>query len=438
MYIKRLIDEELLKWKSASERKPLLIRGARQVGKSTAVRELGRHFDFFIEVNFDEEPRLGGLFSAGLGVDELLDELTLLTQTDVIDGRTLLFLDEVQSCIPAISMLRYFYERRPQLHIVAAGSLLEFALAELPSFGVGRVRSMFMYPMSFNEFLGALGEESLAARVRDAHPQAPLSPLVHEKLTLCLKKFLIIGGMPEAVRSYAQKGDLLEVQRVLDDLVISIQADFVKYKKQVVFANVKAVFDSTVQQVGQKFKYASEIHSLQNTQVKPIIEMLELAGLVHRVTHSDCNGIPLGAETNPKKFKLLVFDTGIYQRILGLEVADLLLSDAVDVVNKGSIAELFVGLELLKTSDCYQRTSLYYWHRDALNSQAELDYVVQYGDQIVPIEVKAGTKGAMRSMWRFMEEKKAARGIRLSLEPFGTFQNIDAIPLYAVKLVTSS
>lgn len=433
MYIKRRIDEELLKWKSASERKPLLVRGARQVGKSTAVRELGRHFDFVIEVNFDEQPQLSELFSSGLGVDELLDELALLTQTKVVDGRTLLFLDEVQSCIPAISMLRYFYERRPHLHVVAAGSLLEFALAELPSFGVGRVRSLFMYPFSFNEFLGAVGEEPLAARVRDSGPQAPLSPLVHEKLTRYLKKFLIIGGMPEAVRSYAHKGDLLEVQRVLDDLVISIQADFVKYKKSSSPANVTAVFESMVQQVGQKFKYASEVHSLRAAQVRHIIDLLEMAGLVHRVTHSDCNGIPLGAETNPKRFKLLVLDTGIYQRILGLDAANLLLRDAVDVVNKGSIAELFVGLELLKTSDCYQKTSLYYWHRDALNSQAEVDYVVQQGDQLVPIEVKAGTKGAMRSMWRFMDEKNAARGIRLSLEPFGTYQNVDAIPLYAVE-----
>lgn len=432
MYIKRKIDTELLEWMSSPERKPLLIRGARQVGKSTAVRELAKHFTNYIEVNFDESPTLNQLFSNGLGVDELLDELALITRTEISDGRTLLFLDEVQSCIPAISMLRYFYERRPNLHVIAAGSLLEFALAELPSFGVGRVRSLFMYPLSFHEFLGAVGEEALAARVSDLTHQRPLSPLIHDKLCRYVKKFLIVGGMPEVVRQYAEGADLLEVQRILDDLVVSVQADFVKYKKQVAPRDIQSVFQSVVQQVGSKFKYASDAHSMRAAQVKQIIDLLELAGLVQRVSHSDCNGIPLGAEINPKKFKLLILDTGIYQRLLGLSVSDLLLNDAAEVVNKGSIAELFVGLELTKSVSCYQKASLYYWHREAQNSQAEVDYVVQHSDQILPIEVKAGTKGAMRSMWLFLEAKNIDRGIRLSLEPLAQYPSIEAYPLYAV------
>jgi predicted AAA+ superfamily ATPase len=158
-----------------------------------------------------------------------------------------------------------------------------------------------------------------------------------------------------------------------------------------------------------------------------------MAGLVHRVTHSSSNGIPIGAETNPKKTKLLIFDTGIYQRILGLDVASLLLKDDIEVVNKGNIAELFVGLELMKSNDCYERSALYYWHREAKNSQAEVDYVIQNQETIVPIEVKAGTKGAMQSMFLFMEEKKSKRGVRLSLENFSHYDHVQVMPLYAVS-----
>jgi predicted AAA+ superfamily ATPase len=163
-----------------------------------------------------------------------------------------------------------------------------------------------------------------------------------------------------------------------------------------------------------------------------------MAGLVHRVTHSSSNGIPIGAEANPKKTKLLIFDTGIYQRILGLDVASLLLKDDIEVVNKGNIAELFVGLELLKSNDCYERTALYYWHREAKNSQAEVDYVIQNQYAIVPIEVKAGTKGAMQSMFLFMDEKKSDWGVRLSLENFTEFDSVKVMPLYAVSNLNST
>ena len=239
--------------------------------------------------------------------------------------------------------------------------------------------------------------------------------------------------MPQAVQTYVAKGDLLEVQRILDDLIIAIQADFVKYKKKIPPASIKAVFESIVNQVGTKYKYTNNFTSLNNVAIKQVIDLLEMAGLVYPVTHSSSNGIPLGAEINGKKTKLLIFDTGIYQRILGLKVADLLLNDDVEVINKGNIAELFVGLELLKSSHCYERTGLYYWHREAKNSQAEVDYVIQHQEFIVPIEVKAGTKGAMQSMYLFMEEKKSTFGIRVSLENFSEFEKGKVIPLYAVS-----
>lgn len=171
MYIERKIDTELMEWFRTPSRKPLLVRGARQVGKSTAIRNFAKHFDYFIEINFDEQPLYQQLFEKTSDVHDVLEQLAIITQTEIIEGKTLLFLDEIQACLPAISKLRYFYEKKPNLHVIAAGSLLEFALAELPSFGVGRVRSLFMYPFSFIEFLGALNENRLVNMLQQSNPQ---------------------------------------------------------------------------------------------------------------------------------------------------------------------------------------------------------------------------------------------------------------------------
>jgi hypothetical protein len=437
MYLKRHIDKALLDWKESPSRKPLLIRGARQVGKSSAVRNLSKHFEHFVEINFDEKPEYQRLFESASDIDDLIEQLSILTGTKIIEGKTLVFLDEIQASLAAISKLRYFYEKKPNLHVIAAGSLLEFALSALPSFGVGRVRSMFMYPFSFNEFLGALNEDSLVNAMTVSNSAIPLNPLIHEKIKTYFKKFLIIGGMPQAVQTYVVQGDLLEVQRILDDLIIALQADFVKYKKQVEPSAIKSVFDSVVMQVGARFKYSNDFLSLTNPMVKQVVDLLEMAGLIYKVTHSSCNGLPIGAEANPKKVKLLIFDTGIYQRILGLDIASLLLKDDVEIVNKGNIAELFVGLEMIKSGDSYQRSGLHYWHRESKSSQAEVDYVVQNQTSIVPVEVKAGTKGAMQSMYLFMDEKKSKWGVRTSLENFGEFDQVKVIPLYAISVLNT-
>lgn len=435
MYLERKIDSDLEIWKQLPIRKPLMIRGARQVGKSSAVKNLATKFKYFVEINFDENPSYSTIFEKDLDPISICEQLSVITNTPIVAGETLLFFDEVQSCIPAISSLRYFYEKMPHLHLIAAGSLLEFALSEIPSFGVGRVRSIFMYPLSFEEFLLANKENGLLEVLNNATTQKGLSEIVHQKIKTYLKKFLIIGGMPEVVKSYISKGDMLETQRILDDLILSIQADFAKYKNRVNPARIREVFNAVVQQVGTKFSYSYPNSTLSNVQIKEALTLLEMAGLVYYVTHSASNGIPVGAEINPKKRKILLFDTGIFQRILGLNIAQLLIEDDFNIINKGNIAELFVGLELIKNTSCYEKTHLYYWQRESKNSQAEVDYVIQKQDKIIPIEVKAGTKGAMQSMYLFLEEKKSDFGMRLSLENFSEMDKTKIYPLYAVKNV---
>ena len=435
MYTNRVIDIELLQWKNSEARKPLLIRGARQVGKSSSVRNLAKNFTHFIEINFDKNPEYRTIFENSLSPNSICEQLELITNTPIKDGETLLFFDEIQTSIKAISSLRYFYEERPHLHLIAAGSLLEFAMAEIPSFGVGRVRSMFMYPFSFEEFLMANNELGLLKTVQKANAQTPIFEMAHAKLKSYLKKFLIIGGMPEAVLSYVNNGNLLEVQRVLDDLIIAMEADFPKYKNNIPSSRIREVFSTVVQQVGNKFVYNYPDSSLNNLQIKEVLELLKMAGLIYFTTHSASNGIPLGAELNTKKRKIIPFDTGIFQRIIGLDLGSLLLEDDFSLINKGNIAEVFVGLELLKNTSCYEVGNLFYWQREAKSSQAEVDFVIQKGREIIPIEVKSGTKGAMQSMYKFLKEKQSAYGIRTSLENFGEIEKIKIIPLFAIGQV---
>lgn len=433
MYLTRLIDAELDQWRLSTQRKPLVLRGARQVGKSSAVRQLARHFTWFVEINLDEQPQYRRIFEGATNVQDLCALIAAATNTPVEADKTLLFLDEVQTCLPAISALRYFYEKMPALHVIAAGSLLEFALADLPSFGVGRVRSLFMYPFCFEEFLMAHREDLLLKALNNADPDRPLPDVLHDKLKFYLKRFLVIGGMPEVVSAYAVSNNLLEAQRVLDDLIVSLESDFAKYKQRIASARIREVFNAVVRQLGFKFSYAYPNATLNTQQIKEALELLRMAGLVYPVTHTAANGIPIGAEINIKYRKYLLFDTGIVQRILGLSISDLLLEDNFQTINKGAMAELHVGLELIKNASPYQPEALYYWQREARNSQAEVDYVLQQKTAIVPIEVKANTKGAMQSMHLFLEEKKANRGIRFSLENFGQMQQIAIYPLYAVQ-----
>jgi predicted AAA+ superfamily ATPase len=328
--------------------------------------------------------------------------------------------------------MRFFYEQYPELHLIAAGSLLEFALAELPSYGVGRVSSLFLYPFSFNEFLRAANADLLRKSIAEASPQQPLPEAIHTKALELYKQFLVLGGMPKVISSYFSGGDLLSSQRVLDSLISAYEDDFTKYKKRASPLLIRMVFRSVVEQNGQKFVYNKALPDANHLQVKDALELLTMAGMIIPVTHSAANGVPLGAEINPKMRKFIVFDSGIFQRILGLKLSDVLLKNDFESINKGALAELNVGLELVKSASCYQRQNLYYWHREAKSSNAEVDYLIQVDTQIVPIEVKAGTKGSMQSLKIFMDLKKSEKGIRVSQENFSTYQNIEVYPLYAI------
>ena len=436
-YINRKIDIELQKWAKEKNHKPLLLRGARQVGKSSSVKNLAKSFPYFLEVNFEKDGDAREVFltAGNLSPQSLCDKLSTIKNIPIIPGKTLLFFDEIQSCLPAISSLRFFYEDFPELHVVAAGSLLEFALQEITSFGVGRIRSLFMYPFSFSEFLNACGYELLRDAIQEANSDKPLHEAIHRKALEFLRIFLIIGGMPEVVATYTAEKDMFRCQKVLDDLIITLHADFVKYKQRVPLLQISTVFDMVTEQIGRKFVLSKTGQDYSRYQINQALGLLQMAGLVIPVIHTAATGLPLGAGINSGKQKMLLIDTGILQRLQGLHLSNILLKDDFDLVNKGGVAEMFAGLELLKTASPYTPLQLYYWQREKRNSHAEIDYIIQRGEKIIPIEVKSGTSGKMQSMHLFLKEKQLEYGIRTSLENFAQYDKIKVYPLYAVEYI---
>ncbi|MDR2424214.1 MAG: AAA family ATPase [Prevotellaceae bacterium] len=438
-YIKRHIDKSLEEWKNSALHKPLLLRGARQVGKSSSVRELGKQFEYFLEINFEnkDHKKAKKIFEHSSSPKIITDELYSMFGIPVEAEKTLLFLDEIQSCVDAISALRFFYEQMPELHVIAAGSLLEFALEELPSYGVGRITSRFMYPLSFGEYLGAIKMERLAETVKTASPKNPLSEALHHTALKHLINHIVIGGMPEVVAAYSRGETLAECMQILNDLMHTYYDDFAKYRKKTSALLLRRALKSIVEQTGSKFSYSEISRQERHETLKRSVELLVRAGLAYPQNMTGGNGIPLGAEVNQKFCRFLIFDTGIMLRILGEDISNILLGETLEQINKGDVAELFAGLELLKNTPANLSGELYYWQRNERGSHAEVDFLIQKNSKIIPVEVKSGTTGKMQSLHLFMKEKQSEYGVRTSLENFAEYDKIKVYPLYALGNLVS-
>lgn len=454
MYFERTIDKYLKEWAQKKDRKPVLLRGARQVGKSTVVRNLGKSFGNFVEINFERQPEYKELFTSNLIVERILPQISAISGQQIYAGKTLLFFDEIQLCPEAIMALRFFKEDMPELHVIAAGSLLEFALEELPTFGVGRIHSMFMYPMTFDEFLYANGENILVEARNQASADSPLPEPLHDKLVSIFRTYLLIGGMPEVVAKWVGTHDYLQCQELQDDLIISYEDDFPKYRKKVDSQLLRLTLRSAASQSTQKFSYSAVGGGYRIDEVKKALEMLILAGVCVPVIRTDANGLPLESGADMAYRKILIFDSGIMLRLLNMTLGDssgitteILTESASNLVNRGPLAELVAGLEMQRYHSPNLRQSLYYWLRDAKNSLAEIDYVVSFGKNVLPVEIKAGMRGGMKSLWIFMREKRLERGVRCSLENFGNIEysdeeanairSVTICPLYAMSMLTS-
>lgn len=451
MYIERHIDALLLEWKNSSRLKPLLLRGARQVGKSWAVKHLGEKFDYFVEVNFEKRPELLEVFQRTHDAHELVNVLSLFYNTPIEPGKTLLFLDEIQNSPEAIRSLWSFKEDIPELHVIAAGSLLEFALRDLPTFGVGRIRSLFVYPFSFDEFLAAEGKSAWVKAKSESSADKPLFTALYNDLVKHFRTFLMVGGMPASVAAWVSTHDYLQCQTELDDIQLTYYDDFAKYAKKVDPTLLRNTLQSVILQTGNKFTYSRVDGGYRAEEVKKALGLLSDAGIIKRVSHTAANGLPLGAEVNDRYRKYIYLDSGLLLRILDMDLGGarqltelIIAGTAEDLVNKGGLTEMVLGWELIKYNNPRSQHDLYYWENVAEGTRSEVDYIMVKDLKVLPIECKAGVSGKMKSLHLFMSQKQLTFAVRCSLENFSMIENrdkqngdvvrrISVLPLFAVS-----
>ena len=415
--MKRHAEDDLLSWKNSPSRKPLVIRGARQVGKSFLVREFAAlQFSNCIEINFERQSHLRAVFKT-LHPQKIISSLELEVDKNITPGQTLLFFDEIQAAPEVLASLRYFYEELPELHVICAGSLLEFSLSD-PHYSVpvGRIEYRYLGPMNFEEFLEAIGEQRLKNFIAQTDWTNPPPSNIHEKLLGYVRIFMMTGGMPSSILAYLNTKSFLESEKVKVSIVETYREDIGKYKGKVDGERIRRVFDAIPAMIGKKFKYTHIDREDSSKNLALALDLLCKALVVSKVHHSDGNGAPLKQEARQNYFKPLFLDIGLMLTCLGFTINDIDPSEDFTLVNEGAFAEQFVG-QHLNYMDLFRKPECHYWLREHRSSNAEVDYIYSTGSHIIPIEVKAGKTGSLKSMQSFLFHKKRTFAIRICSQP---------------------
>ena len=427
--MKRDLEAELIAWKGREEHLPILLRGARQVGKSYLVEQFGKtHFADVAVVDFENRPEFKDAFITR-EPKEILSNLEFALKKPIKMGESLLFLDEIQHCPEALISLRYFKEKMPHLHVIAAGSLLEFMLKEENfSFPVGRVEFLYLRPLSFLEYLRAAAP-LIAERIAEFSLTRIPNELEHKELLKWVRRYLFIGGMPSAVKESVREESLLETQRIHNRILHAYESDFGKYAKHTQHQYLHLIFQKAPALVSKVLKYSHIDKEIRSRELKPALDLLCHAGLLQRVFATTASGLPLHAHLKDHRHKLLYLDVGLLQTATKVDATQFFNQDILQI-NSGMIAEQFVGQELLSYSLPYQNAPLLFWERD--EGEAEIDFITAIGGDIIPIEVKAGATGALRSLHSFLKEKKGKLGVRISEHPLSFRDSILSIPFYLI------
>ena len=408
----RSILHKLNAWRDFNERKPLILRGARQVGKTTAIEIFSKSYDQFISLNL-EKPEEAKLFSLELPVRDLFQSILLYKNLPSVDGRVLLFLDEIQNSSEAVRFLRYFYEELPKIHVVAAGSLLEIALTQKQiGVPVGRVQYLFMYPMSFKEFLEAIQEQ----QALDSMNTIPIPPFAVSRLLELFHRYALIGGMPEVISRYAEEGNIVALASYYQSLFTSFLDDIPKYARNETMKRIiRHCFEAAPMEAGERIKFTGFGKSnYRSREVGDALRTLEQAMLVHLLYPTTSVEIPL-APDHKKSPRLQFLDVGLINFSLGLQGHYFRHSDLHSFF-RGKIAEMIVGQELIAAGS-EEHLKPVFWVREKSQAPAEVDFVIQFEKYAVPIEVKAGAKGTLKSLHQFINRSPHPYAVRLYAGP---------------------
>ena len=422
--MKRYIESYFQEWKINPRKKPMIIRGARQVGKTYIIDKFGKeNFKHYLKINPEQDTSLKSIFQ-NKNPQLIINDLTALYSIPVIEGETLLFIDEVQVLPEAIATLRYFYEEMPGLHVIAAGSLLDHTLNELPySMPVGRVEFVYMYPLNFKEFLLANKQKGLITYLNDFSFSTPFNPALHQKIAEYLRLYFFIGGMPEAVKVYTETKNLIEVEKVHAEILTSFKYDFAKYGTRKQQELLNDCLEYSANNIGKKVKYVNINKNVSSAYLKDALLKLELSRIVHLVRRTRSSKIPINQYVDKDVFKPIFLDIGLVCSMSKIRLSDI-LNLATDF--EGALAEQFVGQELLSSFEHYEDARLFYWSREAKNANAEIDFIFQIENKIYPIEVKAGKTGTLKSLQVYLSEKNENTGIRLNLDLPSVGSNLSA------------
>jgi len=426
----------LLDWKQRPSRSPLLLRGARQVGKTFLVESFGKtSFENTVTINFESQFEYAAFFER-LNAAHIIQQIEKLSRQQIVPGKTLLFLDEIQMCPRAILALRYFKEQLPELHVVAAGSLLEFVLKE-PDFSlpVGRVEFLYLKPLSFYEYLEAIGKADRVAYLKAVNLEEKIPEPVHRELLDDVYEYSAIGGMPAVVKSYLDERNIERCQELQSFLLQTYRGDFGKYANRTQHQNLQRIFIKLPQSIAKHFKYVDIDREMRAEEIRHALLLLRDAGLLNIVYANTLSGLPLSSCSIEKYFKLLFLDIGLLTRAKGLP-AEMYLQRDRAFLDRGEMAEQWVGQELLHLQPHYQPAELYYWQRNKPNSLAEVDFVIMCGEHIVPIEVKAGQSGRLRSLHELMREMQLSLGVKIAESSLSIKDKIIFLPFYMIRELT--
>ena len=426
--MKRNFTERLKDWNNMSVRKPLIIRGMRQTGKTWCVRDFAKAFyqDAFLEVNFEFSRQWHSVFEQDLNPKRICEELELISGIPIKGGKTLIFFDEIQLCPRALASLRFFYEKMPEVPVIAAGSLLDFALEEI-QFPVGRVKFAELHPMSFAEYIAASGNDLLAAVVSGTPKE--LSDSVHTKLLEELRLYSIVGGLPECVKTRIEGGSLLDVRSIQNDLIIAFEQDFAKYPKHMDATILRDIWRNAYMSVGRQISYAALSRDHTGVTNKKAIELLERARLVKLSRAVASATLPFDLNATPR-IKPFAGDIGLYQAMSGRPADEIFREIDLLATYNGALAEQFVAQELTASLG---GSEPHWWKRDAKNAQAEVDFMVALNGSVQPIEVKGGAAGRLKSLHQLLKETPSVNdAIILSSARFGELpdQRLRFIPIY--------
>ena len=429
----RIAIEKLYKWKNSKRRKPLIIEGARQVGKTWLMKEFGKQaYADTVYINFDSNSRMADLFSSDLDTDRLILGLELYAGRKINPENTLLIFDEVQEVPRALASLKYFYENAPQYHIVCAGSLLGIALHQGTSFPVGKVDFLKLYPLSFSEFLMATGNERFAELLKKQDYEMITS--FKQTYIDALKHYYFVGGMPEAVQSFAESKDFNEVRAIQKRILAAYEQDFSKHAPNEIVPKIRMLWNSIPSQLARenkKFIYGLVREGGRAREYETAIMWLSDCGLVHKVSRVNAAGIPLKAYEDLKAFKLFIVDVGLLGCMTGLRQRTLLDGDDLFVEFKGALTEQYVCQQLKTIEDL----GVYYYTND--RGSCEIDFVVDTGEQIVPIEVKAETNLRAKSLKTYRERFEPELSVRTSMADYKKEDWLLNLPLYAIENITA-